>query len=554
LGKSRVRKKTPVNKYSFREYAKELLRHERGYISLKKEAPVRIALVYPNTYEVGMANLGFQSVYRLLNEHPEVRCERAFVEDPEFKLEVRTLESQERLGHFTLIGFSLSFELDLVHIIKCLIRSGIPTLTGDRKEKDPLVILGGAVAGLNPSPLLPFMDGLLVGEGEGIFCKIGDILFVEGEKRSSREKKLQALGEIEGFFIPGLHSSVKRRTVRSLKKYPIYTPIITSKSHFSNMFVVEVSRGCPQKCYFCGAKKIYHPYRSHPVESILDIVKCKNPGANRIGLEGAGLSDYPDLVKLCASLVETGKKLSLSSIRPDRVQPDLLDLMAKGDVRTFTVAPETGSETLREQIGKGMSNSTLRNVVGLLARSKIYMLKLYFLIGLPGETKEDMLAIIHLVSELHAHFINKNRKKRIRISVNAFIPKPFTEFQWAAMATEKELLEKRKIIKRGLKGKKGLDILTKSTRQEILQGVLSLGDESVGLSVLDGVKKGIPWKSALKENGIDVASLIHQERSVDTYFPWDFIEPSFTKNKMWKDYQQYNMNLKKGVVSNGTRG
>ena len=554
MGKSRVRKRVPVNKYSFRDYAEEFLRHERGTISLRKEAPVRIALVYPNTYEVGMANLGFQSVYRLLNEHPEVRCERAFIQDPDFKLEVRTLESQERLDYFTLIGFSLSFELDLVHIIQCLRRSGIPTLTGDRKEKDPLVILGGAVAGLNPSPLLPFMDGLLVGEGEGIFYKMGDILFVEGQKRSSRERKLQALGEIEGFYIPQLHRSVKRRTVRSIKKYPTYTPIITSKSHFANMFVVEVSRGCPQRCYFCAAKKTYHPYRSHPVESILNIVNCKNPGADRIGLEGAGLSDYPDLVKLCASLVEKGKKLSLSSLRPDSIQPEILDLMDRGDIKTFTMAPETGSDSLRQRIGKKITNSTLKEAVGLLGESNIHMLKLYFLIGLPGEKKEDIEAIINLVDELYANFKTKKGRKRIRISVNAFIPKPFTEFQWAAMATEKELSEKRKILKRELKGKKGVDILTKSTRKEILQGVLSLGDENVGLSILDGVEKGIPWKSALKEKGIDVASLIHRERSVDTHFPWDFIESSFTKNKIWKDYQQYDMNLKKGGVSDGTGG
>jgi len=514
------------------------LRHERGALSLNENASVRIALVYPNNYGVGMANLGFQTVYRFFNEHPEVRCERAFVQCFS-NSEIRTLESKERLDRFDVIGFSLSFEIDIRNLICCLRKSNITLLAEYRREKEPLVLVGGAVASINPSPLLSFVDGLLIGEGEDLFQQIADVLFSSLYNKICREEKLLALSKIDGVFVPKFCSRAKRHIISSLEAYPIYTPIVTPLSHFANMFVVEVGRGCTRGCFFCAAQKVYYPLRFHSAKSILEIAEEKNPGARRVGLEGAGLSDYPGLETLCEALIEKGYEVSFSSIRADRVTPELVKILNKGGVRSFAMAPEAGSELLRKRIGKGISDDTLERVTYLLGDSSIQTLKLYFLIGLPGETIKDVKAIVKLVKRLSDIFVKKGRKRRIRLSVNAFIPKPFTEFQWAPMASLKELTEKRKYLKQALSSYREVFILPKSSREEILQGLLSLGDMNIGLAMMDAVKNEISWKRALKEREIDIEAILHRQRAFNDTMPWDFIDYKIPKEKLWKRYMKF---------------
>ncbi len=524
-------------KQSFKNSAEKFLRYEKGTLPLKKSASVRIALVYPNSYGVGMANLGFQTVYRLFNEHPEVRCERAF-DQCSSNSGIRTLESKERLDRFDVVAFSLSFEIDILNLICCLKKSNITLLAEDRREREPLILVGGAVASINPSPLLSFVDGLLVGEGEDIFQQIADVLFSSLRNKICREEKLLALGKISGVFIPRFHTRVKRHIIPSLEAYPIYTPIVTPLSHFANMFVVEVGRGCTRGCFFCAAQKVYYPLRFHSAKSILETIEEKNPGATRIGLEGAGLSDYPELEGLCEALVSKGHEVSFSSIRADRVTPGLIKILNRGNVRSFAMAPEAGSELLRNRIGKGISDEVLERVTYLLRDSSIETLKLYFLIGLPGETIEDVEAIVKLVKKLSSIFVKKGKRKRIRLSVNAFIPKPFTEFQWAPMASLKELSAKRKYLRQGLSGQKEIFILPKSSREEILQGLLSLGDINIGLVMMDAVENQVPWKSALKNRGIDIETILHHERVFGDTLPWDFIDYKVPKEKLWKRYKK----------------
>lgn len=523
----------------FRKSVWRFLDQERGTILLKKEAPVRFALVYPNRYALGMANLGFQTVYRLLNEHPEVRCERAFMPDGFLDCDIRTLESGQYLYRFDVVGFSLSFELDLPNLIQILIKSRISPLSKDRTEKDPFVFVGGVVPTLNPSLLLPFVDGLFVGECEEVLHRMADVFAIYRTGKSSRKKKLRELGEIEGVFIPGLSTTVKRQVVFSLEEYPTYTPIVTPLSHFEEMFVVEVGRGCTRGCFFCAAQKVYHPYRFRSSESIIETVVSRNPGSHRIGLEGASLSDFPDLKNLCESLVDIGYEVSFSSIRPDRVTSELIEVMDRGKIRSFAIAPEAGPERLRKRIGKGISDEVLRQTVRFLKYSSVEVLKLYFLIGLPDETEEDIEMLVKLVREMGAELRAQDRRKRIRVSVNSFIPKPFTEFQWAPMDTEKILLKKRKQIIMGLKKEKGVTVVPKSTRAEILQGVLSLGDEGVGLAMMDMVNKEIPWKKALKEKKVEFETFLHRERSCEEVLPWDFIQTEIPKEKLWERYQGY---------------
>jgi len=266
-----------------------------------------------------MSSLGFQTVYRLLNREPGIRCERAFLYERTFERECRTLETQERLDRFDMIGFSLSYELDLINIIKILTNAGIPALSDQRRRMHPLIIAGGAVTSLNPSPLLPFVDGLLAGEGEGFFSSLGEVLIRSRQERRSKEAVLEELSHFSGVFVPGISSTVKRITAHKLDEFETYSPIVTSRSHFGNMFVVEVSRGCPRGCYFCAGKSAYKPFRFRAADAILQTVLKYNPGAERIGLQGAGLSDHPALELICHELIDRGYELSFSSLRPDRL-------------------------------------------------------------------------------------------------------------------------------------------------------------------------------------------------------------------------------------------
>ncbi len=528
----------------FREYIQDLRHQERGMVRQNQNAFVKIALVYPNHYHTAMANLGFQTVYRLFNDHSEIRCERAFLYGAPFDREVRTIESEAPLSCFDLIGFSFSFELDLFNIIHILMKASIQLLAQNRVEKDPIVMVGGVITSLNPAPLLPFVDGLVVGEAEDPIPQICQVLHTMKRQKGRRIEKLQAFSEIGGVFIPNINKTVKKQTLPSLDNHPTYTPIVTQKSHFRNMFVVEVGRGCSRGCLFCAAKKAYYPYRFRPMETIVDTIARYNPGVRRIGLGGAALSDYPNLEQLCETLVDMGYEISLASIRADRVTSRLVRVLEKGKVKSFTIAPEAGSENLRRSIGKGMNDDTLRNVVHLLKDISLDVLKLYFLIGLPGEHDDDVKSIVSLVRELADLFFLKNRKRKIRLSVNAFIPKPFTEFQWHPMDSLGILTEKRKVIKQGFRKEKNIILSPKSSRNEILQGVISLGGDEVGLAVRDSIVNNMTWKQAVQNRGIDIESLIHQKKSIDTNLPWDFIQNTISKKILWERYHE-------GVQSNG---
>ncbi|OVE78537.1 hypothetical protein BVY01_05185, partial [bacterium I07] len=451
---------------------------ELGNIVLKKGAPVRFALVYPNHYPVGMASLGFQTVYRMLNEHPEIRCERFFLPSLQGKgrplsiEKISSIESGAALHEFDIIGFSISFELDIFNVLQILHSSQITLLAKGRSPREPLVIAGGVVTGLNPSPLLPFMDGLLVGEGEGTLNKLADLLFTAKEQYLDRESLLGSLSSLPGFFVPGLSENVDRQITENLDDHPVYTSIVTPDSVFKNMFIMEVGRGCRHSCKFCAACKVYGPYRYRTAHTLLKTVEMYNPGAKRIGLEGSGISDYPELETLWEILLQSGYSVSISSMRADRITENLIDLLEKSDIQTFTIAPEAGSPGLRNYIGKPQNEEGLREAVQRLSRSSVRTLKMYFLIGLPEETDEDVSAIIRLIKTLAEDFKGKGYK-RLRVSINAFIPKPFTEFQWAGMARKKQLQSARSRIQRELRNTANVYLTRKNLREEQLQTLLS---------------------------------------------------------------------------------
>lgn len=508
---------------TFREFAAEVRSQERGAVPLKKGAAVRLALVYPNLYGVGMASLGYQTAYRLFNGHPDVRCERVFWTDPLPGGGARSLESGEPLNGFDVVGFSVSYELDLIRVVRMLAASGIPALRTRRIGEDPLVIAGGLVASLNPSPLLPFVDGLLVGEGEDLFFLLADGLSRYRGGEWSKADVLHAWAGLPGMFVPGLSNQVVPQRLSNLDAVPGYTPIVTPLSSFGDMFVVEVGRGCPRGCQFCAARKAYAPLRIRSSETLLRTVEDHNPGSRRIGLEGTGLSDHPELETLCRSLLDRGMEVAFSSAHPERITPGWIEIIDRSKVQSFSMAPETGSETLRSRIGKKISDESLRRTVTLLSESRITTLKLYFLIGLPSETDEDIEQIKERVREWAAILSRSRQRKKIRLSINSFVPKSHTDFERAPMNRPAELSAKRAKIREGLKKENNLIWVQKSVRDEIQQAVLSLGDARTGLALLDMAETNCSWSQALQSQGVDVEVTIHQERKMDTPVPWDFI-------------------------------
>jgi radical SAM superfamily enzyme YgiQ (UPF0313 family) len=499
-----------------RKSPEDPVRFERSNLNIKSEASVEIALVYPNSYAIGMASLGFQSVYRMFNEHPSARCERAFLSEAPGD-RPRTLETHRELGRFDAVGFSISFEPDIPNLLSIWLNSGIPLLHQNRGDRDPLMLVGGVVAFLNPAPLFPFADAFILGEADDLIGPMSDLLLQFKSEKTSRNERLKRLSDLPGVLVPSTGKSASRLICSPLPKTPQFTPIVTPQSHFKNLFVIEIARGCARTCRFCAAKEAYHPFRFFPQESILESIQRNNPGSDAVGLEGAGFSDHPNLLSMTRELSEKGLRVSFSSIRADKVSSDLIEAVSLSGAKTFTIAPETGTERLRNLIGKKMPDTVLLDAAGLLRDHCIHLLKVYFMIGLPFETDVDIAAIPDLIKRLAERFDSGRGGRRIRVSVNAFIPKAFTEFQFAAMASESELREKRRRIAESLKKVNGLEIAPKSIREEMVQAVLSLGGPEVGLTAAD-VVLGNSWKDALKKHGVD-AGFIHRERNA-LNLPW----------------------------------
>jgi len=506
-------------------------------VTLEAGASLRIALVYPNVYEVGMASMGFQTVYHLLNLIPGVRCERFFMFPPPYDREMRSLESHESLNRFDMVAFSISFELDIPHVIRALQLGKVPLLSESRTDHDPLVIMGGIVASLNPSPLLPFMDGLLVGEGEGLFLPMTETLRHTGRAKGWRHKVRHALSELPGFYVPGVSTKVERQIVQDLDAHPVFTPIVTPHSHFSDLFVAEVGRGCGRGCFFCAAQKIYTPVRYRRMDALLKTIDSFNPGAGRVGLESAGLSDYPDLVPLCRSVIDRGLGVSFSSVRADRVTDEMVEVLEHSNTRSFTIAPEAGTEALRHRIGKGLSNAEILTAVDRLSETAIDVLKLYYLIGLPGETDLDIEAIIDLSLEIGSRFFRAGKKRQIRISVNPFIPKPFTEFQWAALAPAGRMKKIHKRLEQGLHRPPLYVLVSKTGRAAYWQTALALGDEAMGLQIAQSLERGESVNHILNGLAKDSMAKLVEQRSEHDVFPWEMIDYTIDKETLWKRYQ-----------------
>jgi radical SAM superfamily enzyme YgiQ (UPF0313 family) len=536
-----------------RESARHILAREVGYTTKPHAGRLRVALAFPNTYFVGMSNLGFQTVYRLFNSHPDVVCERVCL-PPKQALaslvasgaRVVSLESQTPIDEFDVLAFSVSFEWDYTNVLTLLRLSGLPVRAADRTHHHPLVVIGGAVTFVNPEPLALFADVIAAGEGEAL---VPDL--IEACAASSRGLVLERLAQKRGFYIPSFYDVehagdgtiarwvprqgtgappvVRKAALKTTDACdPPATSIFTPDTEFGARFLVEVVRGCANLCRFCWAGYNYLPVRPFPTERILQLAREARPYASRTGLVSIALCDHPEIERILRSLADMGYSISPASLRLDDLTPDIVSLLEASGERTLTIAPETGSDRLRAVINKTITNQEILDRAELIFSSGIESLKLYYMIGLPSEDDADLVAIADLTNQLREimlrHARTRGRVGRIVASVNPLVPKPGTTYQWLPMERSDRIERKMARLRALTAGLDNVYFNIKSERHSYYQALLSLGDRRVAPAIELAEQNGGQWRKAVADAGIDGDFYIYRDRSADPVLPWDIID------------------------------
>lgn len=502
-----------------REIAR-LLRSEKG-ATAKAYGDVRVALVYPHSYQVGMSNLGFQTVYGLINRNPLGRCERSFLLEQK---EAVTLESGTTLSSFDVVAFSVSFELDYPNVLEVLRRAKIPLRSKDRGEGYPLVLAGGAAAMLNPEPIADFVDAFAIGEAETVLDEI--LSTVAAEKGKRKRRLLEKLAQLQGVYVPcfygievdeggELHGvradgnvpyPIRRNPPADIEQFNTTTEILTPNTIFGERVLVEVSRGCPRTCKFCGARCIYSPARHRSAEQVIAAVEERIPDSLRVGLLGAAVGEHPGIERICSSLVGRGANISVSSVRPDKVTARLAEVLSRAGVRTLTIAPEAGSEKIRTEVGKPLSNRDLIECARIVRDSGIQSLKTYFMVGLPGEGRDDIEQIVACVAELSSII-------RVKVSVSPFVPKARTPYQRIGMMPLYYVRSTVSYLRKELRRLPGVTFSAASPKHSLVEAALSRGDRSAG----GWLEKG---DAPVKE----LEKLACRRIPDDAMLPWDIFD------------------------------
>jgi len=539
-----------------------LLVQEEGTIYKEWGGKTPICLVFPNTYHVGMSNLGFQLLYGILNALPDVVCERAFLPKKEGYEKsgrpLRSLESNKPLSEFQIIAFSIPFENDFLHVLSILEMARIPLKAGARDQRSPLVVAGGAAVTLNPEPLASFVDLFFIGEGEESFLDFLIVFQDAGEE--GKEGLLGQAAEIEGIYSPALYEArydergllvefaplvdtaparVKRRWVTDTTLTPSTSTILTPLTEFKEMFLMELNRGCPHRCRFCATRTIYRPFRNRALETLMGEADQGLQRGKRIGLVGSALGDHPGFNELCSYITANGGEISIASIRADSITTERARLLAASGHRTVTMAPEAGTERLRAVVAKGLKDEEIFAAAETLAAHGITNLKLYFIIGLPTETSEDIEGICTLVKRIKHHMGKGGRRiGEITLSITPFVPKAWTPFQWQPFEEIKTLKKRIQTIKKGVGKIPRVRVIHDLPKWGYVQTLLSMGDRRVGDILLRVHEANGDWGATLKSSYINPDFWVYREKGEREVFPWDFIEHGIKKGDLWKEYRE----------------
>jgi radical SAM superfamily enzyme YgiQ (UPF0313 family) len=532
------------------ENADALLAKEKGTVFKDPGGKISFCLVYPNTYHVGMSNLGFQGLYGLLNRREDVVCERAFLPDDADIAEYRrtatpvfSLENKRPLTSFDIVAFSLSFENDYPNIFRILSLSKIPFRTDGRGDYHPLIIAGGVAVSFNPEPVALALDLVFIGEAEEAVGEFIELYKQSGDKDGVRRKALQ----LEGVYVPseyeiayledgtilrrtakeGAPGCIQKRTVKDLSLAPLNTSVITAETEFSGMYLVEIMRGCPWNCRFCLVGNFFGPLRKKGVPQVRGEIEEGKKVSEKIGIIGPSLSDYPNIGEI---LCIEGVQFSITSLRASGRSAELIGLL-KGH-KSVSIAPEAGTERLRSVINKQVTEQDIVTTAGHLFDCGIETLRLYFMIGLPTETEEDIEGIIDLVGKVRA----LSKKTGIVLSVSTFVPKPFTPFQWHPMERLDSAKKKIRQIKKSLEPK-GIKVFHDVPKYAHMQGLFSLGDRRIFL-VIERMVETDDWRTACADAGIDPDFYVFRKKLFDETLPWDFIDIGVPKEKIWEEYSK----------------
>ncbi len=504
--------------------ARQQLSREQGAIIKDWGGRIPIALIYPNSYYVGMSNLGIHTIYSLLNAYGGVVCERAFWGRDDIRQQTLSLESQRPLSDFAVLAFSITYEVDYLNVVQILKASGVPLYAADRDKRHPVVIVGGPCITANPMPLAPFFDCLCIGEAEPILPALLSVLF-EGIS-GRRDELLKALASLPGIYVPQRYSGapVVRQWANNLDDFPTTSTILTRDTELGDLYLIEVERGCNWGCRFCLVSNVFSPVRFRFRDKLIEQARLGLKYRQRLGLVGPVVSDYPQLEELLISLRQMGAGFSLSSLRVRPLSQALLTEIVEGGAQTIALAPEAGSQRLRQLIRKGISEDDVLAAVSKVAELKIKQLKLYFMVGLPSETDEDIEEIITLTLRCKGILDRRQSGCRISLSIAPFVPKAGTPFQWLPMAQPSTLNRRLSLLKRGLLPK-GIKLKCESPAWSQVQAVLARGDAKLAgvLANVEGVSLA-GWRQAVKKSRLDVDFYAHQRWDTSQKLPWAILD------------------------------
>jgi len=557
--------------WKLKRKAQALIAGEEGIARKDWGGRVSIALVYPNTYAVGMSNLGFQTIYEHLNALPDAVCERVFLPDPEDSDEyARTgtepfaLESLRPLRDFDVIGFSVTYEGDYINVLRLLRMAGIAVRAADRGPGEPLILMGGVCAFSNPEPMSPFMDAIAVGEGEELVAEIVEAYKAcrDDGREGLKPRVIDRLKTLRGIYVPaaydvdytkdgtigavtprepGVPALVVKRRLRDVNRFETRSSLKTPKAEYGHMALLEVGKGCGRGCRFCLEGQVYRPVRHRSLESLRESVAQIAKESKRVGLVGACVSDYPWIGDLMKMLEEYGVEVSISSLRADSLTEDLVAALNRGGHRTLTMAPEAGTERLRRVIRKVITDEQLYAACDLLRKYGIPNLKCYFMIGQPTETMEDVEAIPDLarrmLERLRVPGPDGHPFGKLTLSVSSFVPKPWTPFQWAPFDEPRDLEAKLEAIKSGAR-RLQVRVVHENPREAGLQALLARGDRRVADFLEIAARLDGDWRQALREWGGDPSFYTRRERSPDEIMPWDHFDVGVKKAGLLREWQR----------------